>query len=240
VTDIEILPMELSTFRFPDPELAGRRGVAMGYAVRHPGGVLVFDTGFGFGSQELEASYAPVSRRVEDALRDVGVAMDEVTDVVNCHLHVDHAGQNGAFPGVPIHVQPAEWELAHTPDHTILDWIEAPRTTYREAAGDHDVAPGIRVVATPGHTAGHQSLVVETDAGPVVLAGQACYSLGEWLGDPDALVGRSGAPDKAAYDRSIEKLRVIDPVRVHFGHDRQVWLADRGRATTPAILPGPC
>ena len=240
MTDIQILPMELATFRFPEPELAGRRGVVMGYAVRHPGGVLVFDTGFGFGNEELEATYHPVSRRIADALAEVGVDIEEVTAVVNCHLHADHAGQNGALPGVPIHVQPAEWELAHTPDHTILDWIEAPGTTYQQTAGDHEVAPGIRIIATPGHTPGHQSLVVDRQEGPVVLAGQACYTVGEWIGDPDALDGRSRAVDRDAYDRSIERMRAIHPVRVHFGHDRQAWLADRGWATTPAILPGPC
>jgi N-acyl homoserine lactone hydrolase len=232
--------MELATFQFPDPELAGRRGVVMGYAVRHPGGVLVFDTGFGFGSKELDETYHPVSRRIVDALADVGVAMEEVTAVVNCHLHADHAGQNGAFRGVPIHVQPVEWELAHTPDHTILVWIAAPGTTYRQTAGDHDVAPGIRIVATPGHTPGHQSLVVETQDGPVVLAGQACYTVGEWIGDTDALEGRNGAADRDEYDRSIEKLRAFDPVRVHFGHDRQAWIAEPAWNVTPAILPGPC
>jgi N-acyl homoserine lactone hydrolase len=240
VTDLQVLPMELATFQFPDPELAGRRGVVMGYAVRHPEGVLVFDTGFGFGNEELETTYHPVGRRIRDALTDVGVAMDDVTAVVNCHLHADHAGQNGAFPGVPIHVQPVEWELAHTPDHTILDWIAAPGTTYRQQAGDHEVAPGLRIVATPGHTPGHQSLVIDVPDGPVVLAGQACYTVGEWIGDPDALEGRSGAPDRDAYDRSIERLKALDPARVHFGHDRQAWIAEPARAATPAILPGPC
>jgi N-acyl homoserine lactone hydrolase len=240
VTDLQVLPMELATFRFPDPELAGRRGVVMGYAVRHPEGVLLFDTGFGFGNEELETTYHPVGRLIRDALTDVGVAMDEVTAVVNCHLHADHAGQNGAFPGVPIHVQPVEWELAHTPDHTILDWIAAPGTTYRQQAGDHEVAPGIRIVATPGHTPGHQSLVVDASEGPVVLAGQACCTVGEWIGDPDSLEGRSGAPDRDAYDWSIERLKSLDPARVHFGHDRQAWIAEPARAATPAILPGPC
>ncbi len=241
MTAIEILPMELATFRFPDPGLAGRRGVVMGYAVRHAAGVLVFDTGFGFGNEELQSAYDPQGRRIADALRDVGVAReDEVTAVVNCHLHADHAGQNGAFPGVPIHVQGAEWELAHTPDHTILDWIEAPGTTYRQASGDHDVEPGIRVIATPGHTGGHQSLVIDTADGRVVLAGQACYTVGEWLGDPDALVGRDGAPDKPAYDRSIDRLRNLGPVRVHFGHDRDAWHAAPAVPPAPAILPGPC
>ena len=58
MTGIEILPMELATFRFPDPDLGGRQGVVMGYAVRHTAGVLVFETGFGFGSEELEAEAA--------------------------------------------------------------------------------------------------------------------------------------------------------------------------------------
>jgi glyoxylase-like metal-dependent hydrolase (beta-lactamase superfamily II) len=232
--------MELATFRFPDPALAGRRGVVMGYAVRHPRGVLLFDTGFGFGNEELEATYDPKGRRIADALTDVGVARDEVTAVVNCHLHFDHAGQNGSFPGVPIHVQRAEWELAHTSDHTILEWIEAPGTTYLQADGDHEVEPGIRVIATPGHTGGHQSLVVDTADGHIVLAGQACYTAGEWLGDPDALVGRVGAPDQAAYDRSIDRLRRLRPVRVHFGHDRDAWHAGPAQAPAPAILPGPC
>jgi glyoxylase-like metal-dependent hydrolase (beta-lactamase superfamily II) len=240
VTYLQILPMELATFQFPDPELARRRGVVMGYAVRHPTGVLVFDTGFGFGNEELEATYHPVGRHIGDALAEVGVDIDEVTAVVNCHLHADHAGQNGAFPGVPIHVQPAEWELAHTPDHTILGWIEAPGTTYRQTAGDHEVAPGIRIIATPGHTPGHQSIVVATNEGPTILAGQACYTVGEWIGDPDALEGRSGANDREAYDRSIERLRALDPVRIRFGHDRQAWVAEPARPSTPAILPGPC
>jgi glyoxylase-like metal-dependent hydrolase (beta-lactamase superfamily II) len=240
MTHIEILPMELATFQFPDPALAERRGVVMGYAVRHPRGVLLFDTGFGFGNEELEATYDPKTRRITEALADVGVDSEEVTAVVNCHLHADHAGQNRTFRGVPIHVQPAEWESAHTPDHTILDWIEGPGTTYRQIAGDHEIAPGIRIVATPGHTRGHQSLVVDDAAGPVVLAGQACYSVGEWIGDPDALDGRPGAPDQGAYDRSIERLRALGPIRVHFGHDRQPWVADLVDRAAPAILPGPC
>lgn len=240
MTDIEIVPLQLSEFRFPDPALAGRRGVVMGYVVRHTGGVLLFDTGFGFGNAELDEAYAPVGRPILEILREARVDRDEISEVVNCHLHADHAGQNGAFPGTPIHVQSAEWELAHTTDHTVLDWIETPDTTYLLIDGDHEITPAIRVIATPGHTRGHQSLAIDTDAGTVVLAGQACYTVGEWVGDPDALEGRSGAPDPSAYDRSIARLRELDPVRVHFGHDRAAWTADPARPSTPAILPGPC
>ena len=219
----EILPIEVADFRFPGDEAALRRGVVMVYAVRHRDGVLLFDTGFGFGNAELDEAYAPRTLPIVEALGAVGIGADEVTAVVNCHLHADHAGQNAAFPGVPIFVQPAEWEIAHTTDHTILDWIDFPGGLYRQVAGDHDVADGIRIVATPGHTPGHQSLVVETAGGPTVLAGQACYTVEEWMGAATELEGRTSAPDEPAYNDSIRKLRALRPGRVVFGHDRRDW-----------------
>jgi glyoxylase-like metal-dependent hydrolase (beta-lactamase superfamily II) len=219
----EIIPLALSTFRFPDPELADRPGVVMGYAIRHREGVLLFDTGFGFDNQELDETYHPETRPIANALAEAGIAMDEVAALANCHLHADHAGQNWAFPGVPIFVQPAEWEVAHTPDHTILEWVDFLGVDVRLVAGDHQPFIGVRIVATPGHTPGHQSLVVEQPDGPTVVAGQACYTVGEWIGDAEALEGRSSAPDKGTSDRSIERLRAFDPVRVYFGHERLHW-----------------
>lgn len=219
----EVIAMELGTFRFPEPELAHRQGVVMGYAIRHRGGIFLFDTGLGFGNEELDERYRPVARRIGDALADAGIAKEDVTAVANCHLHADHAGQNLAFPDVPIYVQGTEWEIAHTTDHTILEWIDFPAATYVQLTGDHEPFPGLRIVATPGHTAGHQSLAVETDHGLVVLAGQAVYTVDEWAGEPDELEGRSGAPDRGAYDRSLERLQGLGPSLVHFGHDRRTW-----------------
>jgi len=220
----EVVPVILGEFRFAvDEPYAGEAGVVVGYAVRHRGGVLLFDTGFGFGNDELDAYYRIQARRLPDALAAARIAIEDVTAVVNCHLHVDHAGQNSLFPGIPIYVQPAEWEVAHTTEHTILEWIDFPGADYRQVDGDHEPAPGIRVVATPGHTVGHQSLVVATAEGDVVLAGQAVYSTGEWADDPLAREGRSRATDQAAYGRSVERLKALEPVQVAFGHDRETW-----------------
>ena len=220
----EIVPVPMGEFRFAaDEPYAGEPGVVIAYAVRHPAGVLLFDTGFGFGNAELDAYYQVRALPVAQALADAGIAHDDIAAVVNCHLHVDHAGQNGDFPGIPIYVQEAEWEVAHTTDHTILDWIDTPGAEYRRIHGDHDLFDGIRIIATPGHTPGHQSLVVETPAGPHVLAGQAVYSPGEWTGEPGAREGRTRAPDPDAYDRSLDRLRALDPVRVWFGHDADPW-----------------
>jgi glyoxylase-like metal-dependent hydrolase (beta-lactamase superfamily II) len=222
----EIVPIEVAEFTFADDEpLAGQTGVVMAYLVRHADGILLFDTGFGLGNAELDAYYKPRARPIADALADTGITVSDVGAVVNCHLHVDHAGQNWVFAGIPTFVQQAEWEIAHTTDHTILEWIDYPGGQYVQMAGDHDLFEGIRIVATPGHTPGHQSLVVESVDGRTILAGQALYTAGEWAGDPDAREGRSRAPDVAAYDRSIERLRSLRPDRVLFGHDRAAWTA---------------
>jgi len=218
----EIIPLELGTFAFPE-DLPVLRGVVVAYLVRHAAGLLLFDTGFGFGNAELDERYRPERVRVADALRSVGVDPAEIDAVANCHLHADHAGQNATFPETPIYVQAAEWEIAHTTDHTILEWIDFEGSRYIQLDGDHTISDDIKLLATPGHTPGHQSLAVRTRAGLVVLAGQACYTAAEWAGDPTPLEGRSGAPDVDAYDRSITRLQGLDPEAVRFGHDREAW-----------------
>jgi N-acyl homoserine lactone hydrolase len=221
----EVIPLELGTFAFPDDELPGLQGVVMGYLVRHRGGLLLFDTGFGFGNAELEERYHPRPIPIGDAVRSVGVELAEIDAVANCHLHADHAGQNGAFPGVPILVQAAEWQVAHTTDHTILEWIDFDGARYLQLHGDHAVSDDVSIISTPGHTPGHQSLAVRTPEGLVVLTGQACYTAAEWAGEWTPLEGRSMAPDRDLYDRSIRRLRDLQSVRVRFGHDRAAWTA---------------
>jgi N-acyl homoserine lactone hydrolase len=210
------------TFSDHDP-WPGQTGVVVAYAIRHPGGVFLFDTGFGMGDDEVKVYYQVRDRALPDVLAEAGIDIDEITAVANCHLHADHSGQNIRFPAVPIYVQPAEWEAAHQPDYTILQWIDFPGARYEQVAGDHEPVPGIRIFATPGHSPGHQSLVVGTADGSLLLAGQAVYSHGEWTATPGAREGETGARDEPAYRRSVARLRALKPRRVLFGHDRHGW-----------------
>jgi glyoxylase-like metal-dependent hydrolase (beta-lactamase superfamily II) len=219
----EIAALDIGEFWFPDDEpWAGELGVVVAYAIRRREGVLLFDTGFGFGNPELEARYRQTGRRVADVLGEAGIRLAEVDLVANCHLHVDHAGQNASLPGIPIHVQRAELARARAGGYAILEWIDGPGVEYLEADGDHELVPGIRVVSTPGHSPGHQSLVVDQRDGPVVLTGQAAYGLDEWRGTPGR-EGATSAADRAAYGASLARLRAIDPSRVLFAHDRRPW-----------------
>ena len=225
MSGLQVVALPMGEFTFaPDEPYAGQTGVVVAYAVRHAGGVFLFDTGFGFGNEELDTYYKVRARALPDVLADADVDEQEITAIANCHLHADHSGQNLRFPGVPIYVQPAEWAVAHGPEeYTILDWVDFPGARIEQVAGDHEPAPGIRIFATPGHSPGHQSLVVETREGPLLLAGQAVYSVGEWQGIPDAREGASRAMLGDAYARSVARLRALRPKRVLFGHDRQGW-----------------
>lgn len=222
-----IVPLFMGEFTFPaDEAWAGERGIVVAYAIRHRAGIVLFDTGFGFGDRALDERYRVRARRLPEVLGAAGIDRATVAAVVNCHLHADHAGQNVVLPGVPTYVQPAEWELAQVTDHTNLDRVDFPGADVRLVAGDHDLADGVRVIATPGHTAGHQSVVVSDDDGETVLVGQAVYSVGEWIGDPAGREGRSQARDPIAYDASITRLRALRPAQVLFAHDETAWSAD--------------
>ena len=59
------------------------------------------------------------------------------------------------------------------------EWVDFAGATYVEHDGEAEVLPGIRLLPTPGHTAGHQSVLVETDEGPVVLGGDVAYTFRE-------------------------------------------------------------
>jgi len=228
MAEIQIVPFLVSEVRLPpaERELLGREWwPSYAHAVIHRDGVFLFDNGVGFGNAEIEETFAPRVTPVEDALAPHGITFADLTGAANCHLHFDHAGQNARLPrDVPIFVQRREWEMVHEPDYTIAEWVDAPGLTYEVLEGETEVAPGIRLIPTPGHTAGHQSLVLDTPEGTVVLAGQALQSLAEWEGasEPSASGLRDG-PLRDQYVASVERMRALDPVRVHFAHDRSVW-----------------
>ncbi|HWC72040.1 MAG TPA: MBL fold metallo-hydrolase [Actinomycetota bacterium] len=227
MSEARVIPFLVSELRLPETEQA-LLGVewwpSYGHAVEHADGLFLFDNGAGFGNAEVDATFSPRVRPVDDALEEAGISLADVTGAANCHLHFDHCGQNPRLRGMPIFVQRAEWNMVHEPDYTVPEWIDVPGLTYEVLDGETEVAPGIRLVPTPGHTAGHQSLVLDAPGGAIVLAGQAVQSRAEWQGaEGPEDSGRSSAPDPDAYARSVERLRMLDPARVHFAHDPSVW-----------------
>jgi glyoxylase-like metal-dependent hydrolase (beta-lactamase superfamily II) len=227
LVDVRVIPFLISELRL-DPEeqelLQREWWPSYAHAIEHRDGIFLFDNGVGFGNAEVESTFTPRVTAIEDALAANGIALADLTGAANCHLHFDHSGQNVRIPaGVPIFVQRSEWAKLHEPDYTVPEWIDAPGLTYELLDGETEVAPGLRLIPTPGHTAGHQSLVLETADGTVVLAGQAVQSRAEWEGATEPSASGASSATDPRYAGSVARLRAFDPVRVHFAHDGSVW-----------------
>jgi N-acyl homoserine lactone hydrolase len=138
------------------------------HAIDHPDGLVLVDTGMIDSTPELDEEWQPTIY-TERIPRDVAL-------VVNTHLHFDHCGGNRLFSGIPIHVQRVEREAARLPGHTIVEWVEFEGAGYIELDGPAAIVPGVRVLPTPGHSPGHQSVLVDTDEGLVVVGGDVGHT----------------------------------------------------------------
>jgi N-acyl homoserine lactone hydrolase len=221
----EVLPLKLAEVTFPPGHPnEGEQGPVLAFAVVHESGVLLFDTGVGEGEREVDEWFRPVRHDMQEALASHGIALTDIVAVANSHLHFDHSGQNRRFPGVPIYVQRAERRASEEPDYTVPDWVDFPGASYEVLDGEASVLPGVRLLPTPGHTPGHQSLAVDTPEGSIVIAGQAVYTVAEWEGATDPrLSGQPSAWNPEVYARSVERLRSLNPRHVLFSHDERRW-----------------
>ncbi|MBR8642368.1 N-acyl homoserine lactonase family protein [Streptomyces tuirus] len=220
--------LDLGYFVRPASETGGpqpRVEPVLAYLVRHDQGLILFDTGIGHAGPATEARYRPRRRELRAALSASGVALDDISLVVNCHLHFDHCGGNPLLGGRPILVQDVELAAARRGDHTVDELIDFPGAAYEEVAGETEVWPGVWIIPTPGHTQGHQSLVLRQGDGTVVLAGQAhdfaSHFASEHLARDAALHGVE--QPLPPYQQWLDRLADFDPRRVLFAHDCSVW-----------------
>ena len=220
---------------YPD---AGLPLPVTGFVVPHPGGTVLFDTGMSpVDDEETRDRYHPRLHTPMEALASVGVQLTDIDLIANCHLHVDHAGGNYQFPGVRVLVQRAELDAAREPDYTY------PHYTFDYAGAQMDVvdgeaqlAPGLRLVPTPGHTPGHQSLLVDTDEGPWLLAGQASNTSWEFSAQAFSERIASSTDDRiGTYPEWMAGLREWGVERALFAHDLMVWLRDDSDLGRPGL-----
>ena len=190
-----------------------------GYLIDHPeAGRLLVDTGMG-SHPEVDAWYRPTRVPLAAALRAAGSDLDDIGYVVNCHLHFDHCGGNPDLAGRPVFAQRAELALARaTESHTLPELVDHPGARIEELDGAAEVLPGVHIVPTPGHTAGHQSVVVTRGDGTLIVAGQSHDNATLFTGD--VLGHHAGVGEQPAW---LSRLLAYDPRQIVFAHDNAVW-----------------
>ena len=222
---VEVL--ELGEVELPDwhPRVDDETALIRAFVIRHPDGVVVFDTGVGQGHPLIDDLYKqPRITPIIVALNALGVDERDVTALVNSHLHFDHCGQNHALPSVPVYVQSAELVAAQLPHYTIAQWAHIEPHRRRVIDGDEEIAPGVRILATPGHTPGHQSLLVQDPDGQAQLvAGQCCYTCAEFSAGAVAADNIHDETHREAAAETLDRLRRLDIAAAHFSHDRTIY-----------------
>jgi glyoxylase-like metal-dependent hydrolase (beta-lactamase superfamily II) len=195
------------------------------WLVRHPDGPILVDTGIGVGHPLIDEWYRPRVTAIGDALDAVGADVRDIGAVVLSHLHFDHCGQQAAV-GAPVYVQAAEHDAARAAGYTVPDWAAIPPDRLRLVEGDEEIAEGIRLLATPGHTPGHQSVVIEAGGDRVVLAAQCAFTAAELR---SGIPAASNLHDETWEERarhSLGRIRSLAPVTCHLSHDPTVIAID--------------
>ena len=164
--------------------------------IEHPSGLVLVDTGAGNKEDAkfkeiygIENEGADGRTSLEDGLAQIGVRTDDVTIVINTHLHFDHAGGNtwldeaGAikptFANARYVVKRGEYDYAtHPNERTSASYFErnfmpvVAAGKFEFVVREREIVKGIRVVPTPGHTPFHQSVLIES-------AGERAFFLGD-------------------------------------------------------------
>jgi N-acyl homoserine lactone hydrolase len=197
-----------------------------GFVIKHPrAGAILVDTGVGWPT-ELVQEWKVVNRHAAEALAEHDLSPADVRIVINSHLHFDHCGQNAVFKHAPFYIQRGELERARREETETSEWFDFAGARFELIDGDAQIADGVRVVATPGHTAGHQSVIVDTPDGGAVMIGDAAYTSDIYreADHADLSMWRGQYTDRDAWSGSLRKLRDMHPQAVHFCHDtRVVW-----------------
>jgi len=216
---------------------AGQPFPVCGYVVPFPGGTLLFDTGMSPVDEETRERYHPRMRSPEEALHSVGLKVNDIDLIANCHLHADHAGGNHRFPNVPVLVQRVELDAARRPDYTFPTYAyDYPGARLEVIDGEAQVAPGLRLVPTAGHSPGHQSLLVETDRGPLLLAGQALNTAAQFSSAAFAERLAAGGLDRiGTYPEWMPRFRDLRVERALFAHDLLVYERDDADLGRPQL-----
>ena len=207
------------------PEHAGFRPFPVhAFLIRHPDGPIVVDTGIGFGNAFIDELYPHEAWHLVDELHRCGIDERDVRMIVNSHLHFDHCGQNHSLP-CPIAVQRAEIVAATERHYTVPDWAAIPPERALIVDGDTDLAVGVTVLLTPGHTPGHQAVVVRSNDSTVLIAAQCIFRRRAWSERPEPSNLHDPSWQNAA-DDSLQRLRALKPHRVLLAHDAPLEAAD--------------
>ena len=155
------------------------------YLVKHGQDWLLWDTGLGDAivsmpdGQKSNAGVWYVKKTLTSQLDQIGVNPSEIKYLALSHSHPDHVGNVKLFPQSTLLVQKAEYDWPDAAGHPRFP----PGQPAIKAEGDYDVFGdgSVMLISTPGHSPGHQCLLVKLPrTGAILLSGDAVHTKANW------------------------------------------------------------
>jgi N-acyl homoserine lactone hydrolase len=166
------------------------------YLIRHAKGLMLWDSGnpdrlaaLPEGLTNPQGTITAFMRKpLAESLREIGVAPADIGHFAMSHGHGDHSGNANLFHASTIYMQSSEYDATFGREPQKFGFIPANFERLREAkivklSGDHDVFGdgSVQIKSAPGHTPGHQVLVVRLPkTGPVMLSGDMVHLMYSW------------------------------------------------------------
>lgn len=174
----------LDGFSIANDETDVRDVIVPCYVIKHKGKSMLWDGGLPSSVADVagwqgEGMQARLDRTLAEQLPGIGLDMNSFDYAVYSHAHFDHVGVANEVVGATLIIQQAEYDALFNSESALLavdlSLVESLRNADRIVInGDHDVFGDgrVRIISTPGHTPGHQSLLIDLEnAGPIILSG---------------------------------------------------------------------
>ena len=191
------------------------------YLIVHPEGLLLWDTGIADsiaakpeGERLNDTHVFRVPTTLQSQLKAIGYTPSDVGLIGLSHLHIDHVGNLDLFPDATALMQQAEYDAAYGLQAQQLTYIPETyaaldRSKIRMVFGEYDVFGDgtVRTLPLPGHTPGHQGLLLNLpETGRLLLAGDLAYSVADYT----AGVVRKLNVDPVASRESIDAAKALE------------------------------
>ncbi len=200
--------------------------------VEHDDGLFLFDTGIDLGHMEnvlpFELPEQTQEQTIPAQLEACGFSLGDVTAVINSHLHIDHVGGNQLFEGTGVRHLIHEREVAQARNHEPFEFFGYSDKSWdytgariETFSGDFELAKGIRLYETPGHTVGHCSLLL-TGKRPMLFAMDVAYTATAM--EKGVQPGFHNNPhDGVLSIARVKQLAAEHGAEIFYSHDMDAW-----------------